>query len=67
MAKKKGPTDLHPLSLASGQFLAKKPERDRLIGELKAHGLRIYRVAGREFVSEGQWQSLLGMIAEDVT
>lgn len=60
------PNDLQPLDLASGTFLARKDDRRRLIGQLKAHGLRIYLIAGREFVSEAEWQRTLVRIAEEV-
>lgn len=58
--------DLRPLEFAEGYSLARKDERERLLADMRAAGVRVYRIAGREFIDEQQWQAMLKKLAVEV-
>ena len=57
------PIDLKPLEFAQGVALTPPKDRERLVADMKTVGLKVYRIAGREFVSDGQWQQCLARVA----
>lgn len=63
MKKGTKPDDLSELQFAPGFSLAKPADRERLLADLRAVGLTIYRVSGRQFISRGEWQRCLAKVA----
>jgi hypothetical protein len=57
---------LKPLEFAEGYSLADKPTKERLLADMKAAGVKLYRIAGREFVDTEQWQATLKKLAVEV-
>jgi hypothetical protein len=58
--------DLRPLEFAEGYALVDKRIKERLLADMKAAGVKVYRIAGREFVDERQWQATLRKLAVEV-
>ena len=54
---------LRPLEFAEGYSLADKPTKVRLLEDMRAAGAKVYRIAGREFIDEDQWQATLKKLA----
>jgi hypothetical protein len=58
---------LRPLEFAEGYSLARAPEKERLLADMKAAGAKVYRISGREFVDEANWQATLQKLAVEVS
>jgi hypothetical protein len=65
--KRKPQGRLRPLEFAEGFGLARPADRERLIADMRAAGAKVYRIAGRKFVDDANWQATLQKLAVEVS